>query len=412
MPMGFFTDAEVEGKVRLPLQPQCGRCQLLYGCKSPKMPVFGKGRKGILVAGEAPGRTEDEQNRPFIGPSGQVLKEALDKCGIDMDRDCWLTNSLACWPGKGNVIKDPKAVDYCRPLVVKAIETLKPTVTILTGAVPVKSVIGWLWKDDVGQLARWTGWRIPSQQLNCWVTPVWHPSYIMRKVKGGERDAGLVQMLWERDLKAAVGLAGKRPWDAVPDYKGLCDVVIDPDEAAKRVDAMTAGDGPLAWDLECLGLKPDNDAIEIVCCSVSDGKRSVAYPWHGAAIKATKRMLLSNVPKYGFSAKYEQRFMLRKLGLEVKGWDWDGMLAAHVLDNRRDICNLSFQSFARLGYADHKDPMKAYMKSAGSNLPNRLREAPLPQLLRYNALDSLLEWYVAKHQKAELKRRMKETKGE
>src|SRR5688572_528647 len=89
---------------RPPTIPKCGACGLLKGCKSPKMPVSGKGAKGILIIGEAPGRDEDIQGRPFVGATGEKLETTLRKLGVEMRRDCWLTNALICRP-KANVIE-------------------------------------------------------------------------------------------------------------------------------------------------------------------------------------------------------------------------------------------------------------------------------------------------------------------
>jgi hypothetical protein len=152
-------------------------------------------------------------------------------------------------------------------------------------------------------------------------------------------------------------------------------------------------------------LKPDSKGAEIVCCSFSDGRVSYSYPWHGDAIRATDELLTeSDVPKIGFSSKFEQRWTLKEFGKSVRNWVWDGMLAAHLLDNRPNICSLSFQEFALLGYESHKD-IKPFLESKGSNLPNRIREVPLEKLLCYSALDSLVEWKVAQVQMKQLQGR-------
>ena len=76
---GFFTTSRIGLKVSESLVPQCGRCGLLDGCESPKMPVAGQGRKRIMVVGEAPGFNEDKQGIPFVGKAGQRLMRTLTK---------------------------------------------------------------------------------------------------------------------------------------------------------------------------------------------------------------------------------------------------------------------------------------------------------------------------------------------
>jgi uracil-DNA glycosylase family 4 len=146
MPKGFFHESSlVRQAPQLSLAPKCGTCGIYKTCKSPKMPVHGKGRKGILIVGEAPGATEDEQNRPFCGKSGQFLRDRLKRYGINMDEDCWLTNALICHPAN-NRKPTPDEIGYCRPNVLKAIRELEPLVILLVGGPAVTSVIGSTWR--------------------------------------------------------------------------------------------------------------------------------------------------------------------------------------------------------------------------------------------------------------------------
>src|SRR5262245_43419820 len=78
--------------------PRCGLCGLLNKCQSPKMEVYGKGKNGILIVGEAPGANEDEQGIPFVGKAGRYLRGILHGLDVNMRNDCWLTNSLICRP--------------------------------------------------------------------------------------------------------------------------------------------------------------------------------------------------------------------------------------------------------------------------------------------------------------------------
>ena len=168
---GFFTADELSTVSPVAsLIPRCGACGIYRQCKSPKMPVSGQGKQGVLIVGEAPGAVEDEQGKPFVGESGQLLRETLERLDVNVDRDCWVTNSLICRPPKNRTPTD-KEIDYCRPNLINTIEEVQPKTIVLLGAVPVKSLIGWLWREQVGALGRWIGWRIPCQKLNAWICP-------------------------------------------------------------------------------------------------------------------------------------------------------------------------------------------------------------------------------------------------
>lgn len=162
-------------------------------------------------------------------------------------------------------------------------------------------------------------------------------------------------------------------------------------------------------------LKPDSKEAEIVCCSVSKfGKYTVAFPWHGKAIRQMKRILEdSTIKKVGWNAKFEHRWSSR-FGIKVQGWVWDGQLAAHAIYNggkgRGKVSGLKFQSYVHLGMPDYDSHLSQFLKSkgkgkGGGNEVNRIREIPLPDLLLYNGLDSLLEYKVSAIQKREVIRR-------
>ncbi len=86
----------------------------------------------------------------------------------------------------------------------------------------------------------------------------------------------------------------------------------------------------------------------------------------------------------------------------VNNWLLDTCLAAHVLDNRREISGIKFQAFVLLGVDEWDTRVKPYFKSGGTNVINRIKDVRLHDLLMYNSLDSLFEWKVAKIQARQL----------
>lgn len=403
MTSGFFhASAVASGRRPLPLAPRCGQCGLHARCKSPKMPVNGLGRRRILVVGEGPGRQEDDQGLPFVGPTGQKLAHAMQRCGVDLRRDCWLTNAVICRPSDAAGHNRPPTdaeVDCCAPNLMAALDDLAPVSVLLLGARAVRAVLGRLWREDVGPVSRWVGFRIPCKSPNAWIHPTYHPAYVLCE------ENGVLDKEFNDHVRAACA-ARDRPWPGAPeDLRGSVRVVIDPDEAADRVDALAAGGGPLSVDYETTTLKPDGPHARIVSCAVSDGAQAVSYPWAGRAVAATSELLRSRVPKVGQNIAFEERWTLKHLGHPVRNWLWDAMLAAHVLDNRPGICSIKFQSFVRLGqesYDDRVGPLLRSAKGAGCNAPNKVGEIDLRSLLLYGGLDALVEYRVAEQQMREL----------
>lgn len=390
--MGFFSPSHMTSKRPLPLLPQCGKCGLKDGCKSPKMPVYGSGKKGIFIVGEAPGEKEDLHGIPFVGKTGQRLRSTLRKFGVDLKEDCWSTNALICHPTSNKVPKQ-MMIDYCRPNIVHSLQTLNPSTIILLGGAAVRSVIGWLWKEEPGAISQWVGWQIPLQRPNAWVCPTYHPSYIERL------ESEVTDRIFEEHIEKAVDRT-TRPWQIVPDYRKEVVHYLNSHDASRAILGFIEGRRAVAFDYETDRLKPDHHDSRIVCCSISDGKTTIAFPWYGDVIPAMKEFLLSPLPKIASNLKFEERWTIRHLGINVRNWSEDTMLAAHVLDNRENINSIKFQAFVNLGQESWDYHIRRFLESEeeGGNSTNRIKDIDLSDLLTYCGLDSLMEYKVAKIQ--------------
>jgi uracil-DNA glycosylase family 4 len=377
------------------LLPKCGACGLLRQCNTPKMEVDGDGRLGMLVVGESPGREEDEQGRPFVGPTGRVLRDELRRNNVDIRRDCWLTNAAICHPPEKTTSKH---VECCRPNLTNTIRELRPRVILLLGGHAVTSFIRSVWKDeDIGGMTKWAGWRIPCRDPDAWVCPTFHPSYILHSEKKMELPA--IQRVFARHIRRACKLAhrGKSPWNGnPPDESKDIYISLSPNEAASLIRRNMEDpkrNKLTSFDYETNMLKPDGDDAEIVSCSICfNDKFTVAYPWHGAAIDATIEYLKSDIPKCGANMKFEERWSRAKHKTRVRNWVWDMMVQAHTLDHRRGITSVKFQSFVRFGTPAWDLQVAPYLKSSAPDKPNRIRECDLETLLIYNGIDSLVEF--------------------
>jgi uracil-DNA glycosylase family 4 len=343
---------------------------------------------------------EDSRGIPFIGRAGQKLRSTLHDLGIRIKRDCWVTNTLICRPPK-NRTPSPREIDYCRPNILNTIEKLKPNVIILLGGAAISSLIGYLWQDSPGEVGRWVGWQIPSQKLNCWICPTYHPSFVMRNQD--QKNGPVSDLLFERHLEAAFKITAK-PWNlGTPDYKKQIKIELNPIKAADFIHWAIEDGGPVAFDYETTCLKPEWDGAEIVCCSLyKGGSCGISFPWHGAAIPAMQKFLRSDVPKIASNMKFEDRWSKRILGCRVRNWKWDTMLSAHILDNRRGITSIKFQAFIHLGTDPYNRQIEDYLEAKKGSHLNRVKEIELDKLLLYCGLDSLLELKIAQMQAKKL----------
>ncbi len=395
MGKGFFLGSELaKSKPPLPRLPQCGACGLYKGCQSPKMSTSGKGRKDILILGEAPGRDEDRKGIQFVGNTGRELSHRLKRFGINMRVDCVLDNAIICRP-PNNATPTTDQINHCRPTLVKTLEDVQPRIIIPIGGSAVRSLLGHLWRDDVGAIGRWVGWKIPYQRINAWICPTYHPSYLLRS-RGTN-----ASLHFDRHIREAVKLKG-RPWKKIPSFKDEVEIILKPKRAASVIRQMIrrGKDGRVAFDYETNTIKPETDGASIISCSVSWGgdkpERTIAYPWHGDAITATGELLRSKIPKMGHNIKFEDRWTRVEFGHPVRNWIHCSQIAAHVLDNRPGITSLDFQSFVLLGQEEYSSHIKPFLRAKKSVKVNRiLTEVDLEDLLLYNGLDSLLTFHIS-----------------
>lgn len=112
----------------------CEECTL-YGTK-----VWGQGAKDaeVVFVGEAPGREEVKQGRPFVGMAGEVIRGAVKFVGLD-DSQMYFTNVCLCRPPQN---RDPSALEAasCRPRLEDEIESISPQLVVALGRIPARAL--------------------------------------------------------------------------------------------------------------------------------------------------------------------------------------------------------------------------------------------------------------------------------
>jgi DNA polymerase len=163
----------------------CRGCELY---RDATQAVMGDGlkRARLVLLGEQPGDQEDKQGKPFVGPAGRVLAEALDDAGIDR-ADTYRTNVVKHfrWRGRGKrrIHESPKQVHVtaCGPWLAAEFEQLKPVGVVLLGGTAGKLVFGSSFRVGAarGKLVGWPE-RFPVINPPEWVLPTTHPSAVLR----------------------------------------------------------------------------------------------------------------------------------------------------------------------------------------------------------------------------------------
>lgn len=117
-------------------------CPLCKLARTRKNAVPGEGQLSakIMFIGEAPGRSEDEKGRPFVGAAGKILDDLLQKAGIDRSQ-VYITNVVKCRPPSNRVPEDDE-VAACRPYLERQIELIHPRVICVLGRTAYASLLG------------------------------------------------------------------------------------------------------------------------------------------------------------------------------------------------------------------------------------------------------------------------------
>jgi len=159
-------------------EAECTRCPLY---KFATQVVSGEGRAGarLMLVGEQPGDKEDLAGKPFVGPAGRILDQALEQAGIPRG-DAFVTNAVKHFKfemrGKRRLHKRPNAyeIERCRWWFEQERAIVKPTAIVAMGATAARSVF-----DRVVTIAKMRG-EVHRLADGTAALVTIHPSYLLR----------------------------------------------------------------------------------------------------------------------------------------------------------------------------------------------------------------------------------------
>ncbi|TWC65759.1 uracil-DNA glycosylase family protein [Herbaspirillum sp. SJZ099] len=155
----------------------CRRCGL---CNGRKNTVFGVGDEKAkwLFIGEGPGRNEDMQGEPFVGPAGKLLDNMLAAMDLKRGDNAYIANIVKCRPTDDNGRDrppSPQEVSACLPYLQRQIALIQPTVLVALGKTAAISLLG---LDPSTPVSKLRGTVHRYQELPLVVT--YHPAYLLR----------------------------------------------------------------------------------------------------------------------------------------------------------------------------------------------------------------------------------------
>lgn len=150
-----------------------------------------------MIIGEAPGREEDLEGRPFVGRAGQLLDKMLAAIGLT-EADVHITN-VVYWRPPGNRTPTPQEALACRPFLERQIALVSPDIIVAVGGSAAKEVLGVT--DGIMRLrGSWKTMVVDGRTIP--VIATLHPAYLLRT-------PAAKQMAWIDLLKIKIKLRGQ-----------------------------------------------------------------------------------------------------------------------------------------------------------------------------------------------------------
>lgn len=150
------------------------------GCalkRTAKSLCFARGSEAarIMLIGEAPGRDEDLQGKPFVGRAGQLLDRMLLSIGLS-ESEVYITNTVY-WRPPGNRTPSPEEIEACAPFLARQIELLAPRMLVLLGGAAAKTMLGS--SEGIMRLrGKWLTYACALGEVPALATL--HPAYLLR----------------------------------------------------------------------------------------------------------------------------------------------------------------------------------------------------------------------------------------
>jgi len=283
--------------------------------------VHGEGPDGapLLLLGEAPGRDEDEQGRPFVGAAGRVLNWGLAQAGLHRS-GLYLTNVLSCRPPDNRFDSDEgetaqvhclhgfeEEIGFLRKEGMKVLLSLGANATHALGlSEPITKIRGSVYERD--------GYVI---------IPTYHPAYLARMRYAKKDSAVDLSAVWIADLKKAKYISS-HGWHPPKEHFELFPTIQDLRSFATHAIVCKS---LLAVDIETTGFDPDRAEIVVVgladsaehCVSVPFIEQGNFPYWSNGELMEVRRLLdkiFSTCPLMFQNALFDVPF-LRKKGFKV-----------------------------------------------------------------------------------------------
>ena len=355
--------------------PDCIKCGLFDKCRHPFMPLDGSMHPKVLVIGEAPGEEEDREGRPFVGRSGQLLRNVLNECGL-RDGDIAFTNVVRCRPPDNKI--SIKYINHCKQFAWEEILSTNPEIVFLMGNSPLTGIL-----RETG-ISTWNGVAVKKDGYK--FVPLYHPAFILR-------DNNYLDSWLEAIMRAIDGEEERDTFEYA--YPNSMQELRDMREFLREAEYIS-------YDVETSSLDAFSNYSLILSLSMAGNGRAYSVvvdhpenPWSDEEFQDLVQIIVGILDDHkgkivGHNIKFDMMHTKSIFGYEIVPGG-DTMLISHLIDSKPGIHGLKHLAGVHLGMYDYEKDLNEYIREhSEANVRRGGSYANIPAniLLRYGALDA------------------------
>lgn len=403
------------------LGAECARCPLR---SSEHRPVFaGKPQTHhiLTIVGEAPGSDEERERAPFVGTSGRLLDNTLDRYGVPR-RSCHVTNACLC---RGHV--SPKewneAIACCKPRLEKELRGA-PHVVLALGKQALYALTGkrgifdWMGAPIAIGASGLALTKHPRNVLKdkkrqdfegFSVLPTLHPAFVLRP------DGRAYLPVFHTHVLRACMIAGGK----IDFWRWAPKTIVEPGiEMLNELRRIASRAGRIGFDVETMGTDPMHNKVMAIGLATSDVM--ISMPWHGYTAKGGQSV--RGIEEYEYGPKIQETLAkilanprivkvmqngqhdyltAESIGMRIEGFDFDTLHAHGIVIQgiKHDLGTI-----ASIEFSAPRWKTEFHVTGDAKGLDAFVKRDPL-ELRYYNARDA----YVTYRLYGVLKARLAET---
>lgn len=301
------------------------KCKLSQTAEFVCLMGAGPKRTKVMIIGEAPGEREDDSGMPFVGRSGKLLDDLLERAGLSRD-SIYTTNAVHCRP-PDNRTPNKREIKACNEYLMAEINLVKPKFILTLGNVPLESLLG------IKGIKKLRGSPIEHEFDHglAYIMPTYHPSYALRDPRN--------EPVIERDVKQFAEIIKRGKPRAEP---GLNYKIVNRSNLEEALDDIRDND-IVSLDTETSGLDPFHPDAYVTSlgigtadyqwCFPLNHRESPLYRKFNAQRRLVRKIVkaLEGKEVVGHNMKFDTVWLYRCFGVWVD-CTFDTLLCHYLLD--------------------------------------------------------------------------------